>query len=184
MKKLLITLGLAVVSFTGCATKALDNNVGGHCVSTNVKVGDTIQGFKVQWLSAGSDGCSGNTPVHAKMVFENEFMHPTVFKRMVENHDGSVIRAVFATRTGLDDVSRNEQQRIITRDCLLGNNHYALGCIPKASSNNDVYVNGYYRKDGTYVQGHYRTRPNGNKTDNYSYEGNINPHTNKVGTQR
>lgn len=33
------------------------------------------------------------------------------------------------------------------------------------------WVNGYYRSDGTYVQGHYRSNPNGLRYDNYSYDG-------------
>ncbi|QIL78138.1 SH3 domain-containing protein [Hymenobacter sp. HDW8] len=43
-----------------------------------------------------------------------------------------------------------------------------------------VSVRGYYRKNGTYVQPHQRTRPNHTVTDNYSYPGNYNP--NKAGT--
>lgn len=31
------------------------------------------------------------------------------------------------------------------------------------------WVNGYYRKDGTYVRGYYRSNPNGLKFDNYSF---------------
>ena len=31
----------------------------------------------------------------------------------------------------------------------------------------DVYVNPYYRKDGTYVRGHYRSSPDGIKSNNY-----------------
>lgn len=45
-----------------------------------------------------------------------------------------------------------------------------------------VHVNGYVRKDGTYVQPHYRTAPDSIKTNNWSYSGNINPYTGKVGT--
>ena len=45
----------------------------------------------------------------------------------------------------------------------------------------DVWVDGYFRKDGTYVPGHYRTRPNKNIWDNYSTKGNINPYTGKKG---
>ncbi|MGE0268601.1 MAG: hypothetical protein AB7S78_09135 [Candidatus Omnitrophota bacterium] len=45
-----------------------------------------------------------------------------------------------------------------------------------------VKVKGYYRKDGTYVQPHYRSSPNKTVRDNYSYKGNINPYTGKVGT--
>ena len=45
-----------------------------------------------------------------------------------------------------------------------------------------VYVKGYTRKDGTYVKGHYRSSPNNTVRDNYSYKGNVNPYTGKVGT--
>lgn len=39
----------------------------------------------------------------------------------------------------------------------------------------DVYVRGYTRSDGTYVQPHYRTAPDGNLLNNYSTKGNTNP---------
>lgn len=42
---------------------------------------------------------------------------------------------------------------------------------------NDVHVKGHYRKDGTYVQDHYRTKPDNNPYNNYSYPGNTNPYT-------
>ncbi len=45
-----------------------------------------------------------------------------------------------------------------------------------------VRVKGYYRKDGTYVRPHYRTAPDGNPYNNYSYPGNYNPNTGKVTT--
>ena len=47
----------------------------------------------------------------------------------------------------------------------------------------DVYVNGYYRRDGTYVQPHYRTAPNRTRNDNYSTRGNVNPYTGERGTR-
>ena len=40
-----------------------------------------------------------------------------------------------------------------------------------------VHVKGYYRKDGTYVKSHYRSSPDGNPYNNYSYPGNYNPYT-------
>src|SRR3989344_5157444 len=40
-----------------------------------------------------------------------------------------------------------------------------------------VGVKGYYRKDGTYVQPHYRSNPDGNPYNNWSYPGNTNPYT-------
>jgi uncharacterized protein YgiM (DUF1202 family) len=49
-----------------------------------------------------------------------------------------------------------------------------------APSSSDVWVDGYYRQDGTYVNSHYRTAPNNTKTDNFSYPGNMNPYTGKT----
>lgn len=47
----------------------------------------------------------------------------------------------------------------------------------------DIRVRGYYRKDGTYVQPHYRTVPNKSVWDNYSTKGNINPYTGEEGSK-
>lgn len=44
-----------------------------------------------------------------------------------------------------------------------------------------VRVNGYYRKDGTYVQPYFRTAPNSTNRDNFSTKGNVNPYTGKAG---
>lgn len=46
----------------------------------------------------------------------------------------------------------------------------------------DVKVNGYYRKDGTYVHPHYRSDSDGIKNNNWTTEGNVNPYTGKEGT--
>jgi len=45
-----------------------------------------------------------------------------------------------------------------------------------------VRVRGYHRKDGTYVQPHVRSRPDGNPYNNYSYPGNYNPNTGSITT--
>jgi len=42
-----------------------------------------------------------------------------------------------------------------------------------------VWVNPYTRKDGTEVQGHYRSNPDGNPYNNWSFRGNTNPYTGK-----
>jgi hypothetical protein len=47
----------------------------------------------------------------------------------------------------------------------------------------DVSVHGYYRRDGTYVQPHMRSAPDGNFGNNWSTKGNINPYTGKPGTK-
>ena len=48
----------------------------------------------------------------------------------------------------------------------------------------DTYVNGYYRQDGTYVQGHHRSDPDGSRENNWSHRGNTNPYTGARGHRR
>jgi hypothetical protein len=45
-----------------------------------------------------------------------------------------------------------------------------------------THVDGYMRKDGTYVPPHYRTVPDNSRTNNFSSQGNINPYTGREGT--
>lgn len=54
--------------------------------------------------------------------------------------------------------------------------------VGAVASAKDVYVNSYYRKDGTYVQGYHRTSPDNDVYNNYSTKGNVNPYTGKEGT--
>ena len=42
-------------------------------------------------------------------------------------------------------------------------------------------VEGYVRKDGTYVPPHYRTNPDGKTYNNWSTSGNTNPYTGEPG---
>lgn len=46
-----------------------------------------------------------------------------------------------------------------------------------------VYVSPYVTKEGTYVEGHYRSAPNNTERDNYSTKGNVNPYTGQEGTR-
>ena len=46
----------------------------------------------------------------------------------------------------------------------------------------DVYVNPYYRSDGTSVEGHYRSSPDSSVTNNWSSSGNQNPYTGEIGS--
>ena len=46
----------------------------------------------------------------------------------------------------------------------------------------DEFVRGHVRRDGTYVQPHYRSSPNRSTLDNYSTQGNVNPYTGERGT--
>lgn len=57
-----------------------------------------------------------------------------------------------------------------------------LAAITSAASA-DVYHRGYYRNNGTYVQPHYQTVPNGTQRDNYGSTGVYNPHNGEYGTR-
>jgi hypothetical protein len=56
-------------------------------------------------------------------------------------------------------------------------------CVTSFAANADVYVRGYYRDSGTYVQPHYRSNPDGNPSNNWSTYPNVNPHTGQIGTR-
>ena len=47
----------------------------------------------------------------------------------------------------------------------------------------DSYVNGYTKRDGTYVQGYTRSSPDSTNWNNYSTQGNVNPYTGYEGTK-
>jgi hypothetical protein len=49
------------------------------------------------------------------------------------------------------------------------------------SANADEWVSGYIKKDGSYVQGYFKSSPNSTNTDNYSTQGNTNPYTGAEG---
>lgn len=51
-----------------------------------------------------------------------------------------------------------------------------------AEASAQVRVDGYTRKDGTYVQPHVRTTPDNNRMNNYGSQGNTNPYTGRQGT--
>ncbi len=48
----------------------------------------------------------------------------------------------------------------------------------------DTFVNGHFRRDGTYVAPHYRSNPDGNFSNNWSTRGNVNPYTGQWGTRQ
>jgi hypothetical protein len=48
----------------------------------------------------------------------------------------------------------------------------------------DQYVNGYYKKDGTYVQPHYRSSPDSSYNNNWSVSPNTNPYSGQQGTRQ
>lgn len=44
-----------------------------------------------------------------------------------------------------------------------------------------THVDGYFRKDGTYVPPHFRSTPDGSRGNNWSSQGNTNPYTGERG---
>ena len=62
-----------------------------------------------------------------------------------------------------------------------------IGFAVAASSTSleaQTWVRGYYRSNGTYVQPHYRSDPDGNFWNNWTTYPNINPYTGSYGTRR
>lgn len=57
---------------------------------------------------------------------------------------------------------------------------YSYGGSYRSSS----YVRGYTRRDGTYVAPHRRSARDGIRSNNWTYPGNINPYTGRVGMPR
>jgi len=58
-----------------------------------------------------------------------------------------------------------------------------LLCSFGASAFADTYVRGYTKKNGTYVQPHYRSSPDRSYNNNWSVKPNVNPYTGDRGTR-
>ena len=73
-------------------------------------------------------------------------------------------------------ISKSNLKKIIA--FILFSNSFIF---PNMKAFADVYVNGYYRSNGTYVDPHYRSDPNHTPSDNWSSWGNTNPYTGQKG---
>jgi hypothetical protein len=62
----------------------------------------------------------------------------------------------------------------------------ALGLISlsQAAIAQGVHVDGYTRRDGTYVAPHYRSAPDSHYNNNWGVSPNINPYTGQQGAQQ
>lgn len=60
----------------------------------------------------------------------------------------------------------------------------AMPVDAKGKGGGSVSVRGYFRKDGTYVQPHHRSAPDGNFNNNWSTSGNVNPYTGEEGKKQ
>ena len=56
-----------------------------------------------------------------------------------------------------------------------------IAAIGISTATADVYVNAYTKKNGAFVQGHYRSNSDGNFYNNWSTKGNVNHYTGKHG---
>lgn len=61
---------------------------------------------------------------------------------------------------------------------------FILSIINSFGQTNDshVYVRPHFRKNGTYIEGYWRTAPNNTNMDNFSTKGNYNPYTGEAGS--
>lgn len=56
-------------------------------------------------------------------------------------------------------------------------------CFLSGAAGAQTHVDGHWRKDGTYVQPHYRSTPDQRRDNNYGSQGNYNPYTGQQGTR-
>ena len=66
---------------------------------------------------------------------------------------------------------------------ILISSSFAIAFISSLACYADVSVNGYYKKNGTYVKPHMRSNPDSSFRNNWSTIGNINPYTGRKGTK-
>lgn len=59
----------------------------------------------------------------------------------------------------------------------------AKGSKGSSSSGGSTYVHGYMKKDGTYVEPHYRSAPDSSYNNNWTTSPNVNPYTGEKGTK-
>jgi hypothetical protein len=70
--------------------------------------------------------------------------------------------------------------------CVFGSVAFAKGSSDSVgnsgtgSNPHSGYVQPYGKKNGKYVRGHYKTKPNKSKKDNYGAKGNRNPYNGKT----
>lgn len=58
----------------------------------------------------------------------------------------------------------------------------AIALIVTSAAQAQNSVNGYWRKNGTFVAPHFRTNPDSSRLNNWSTQGNSNPYTGRRGT--
>jgi hypothetical protein len=69
--------------------------------------------------------------------------------------------------SNLDRRKPSNKEKLIIKKIIALALVFCLTCLPSFLYAKDVYVGGYYRKDGTYVRPHVRSSPDGYKWNNY-----------------
>ena len=64
-----------------------------------------------------------------------------------------------------------------------GSSSHSYSSSHSGGSSSSHSVQGYTRKDGTYVAPHHATNRDDTKNNNWTTQGNVNPHTGKPGTK-
>ena len=90
---------------------------------------------------------------------------------------GAARTATVATTGHIGDAL---MKKIMERIAVLVVSFLLLAIVSVAHA--QVWVDPYVRKSGTEVQGYYRSNPDGNPYNNWSYPGNGNPYTGKEAT--
>jgi hypothetical protein len=90
---------------------------------------------------------------------------------------GAARTATVATTGHIGDAL---MKKIMERIAVLAVSFLLLAIVSVAHA--QVWVDPYVRKNGTEVQGYYRSNPDGNPYNNWSYPGNGNPYTGKEAT--
>ena len=72
---------------------------------------------------------------------------------------------------------------VLARGYSHGDGYRSSGHSSSHGSGAPTHVHGYTKKNGTYVQSHRRSAPDGSKSNNWNAKGNVNPDTGKKGTK-
>ena len=85
---------------------------------------------------------------------------------------GLAVHGLFST------IKHGTTRRIPMRTALI-----ASLMLLSLAAKGQQYIQGYCKRDGTCVEGHFRTRPNSSALDNYASRGNLNPNTGQISSR-
>jgi hypothetical protein len=125
-------------------------------------------------------------------------LHPPVRPESAQGHLNTPARlngpAALETPRSVPPAENKKAAGVILLLVILGTGLYGKFNAPEKPASSPasyykpapappVWVNGYYRQDGTYISGHYRTAPDDTDLNNWSSQPNVNPYTGQKGTR-